>query len=114
MPEPLQVELPPDEGPWVAICLATYNPPPELFRRLRSQLVEVLRAARAIERVYSPCKINFANSSTHMGQIFGGSDVAINNQFNLDYYPLPVWGVDPNSLPTVSYNVDINYKRETQ
>jgi hypothetical protein len=64
--------------------------------------------------VYSPCTINFANSSTHMGQIFGGSAVNINNKFTLDYTPLPVWGVDPNSLPTVNYNVDINYKREVQ
>jgi glycosyltransferase involved in cell wall biosynthesis len=30
-PEPLEVELPPAAGPLVAICLATYNPPLDLF-----------------------------------------------------------------------------------
>ncbi|HEY1522070.1 MAG TPA: glycosyltransferase [Solirubrobacteraceae bacterium] len=39
-PEPIRVELPPAEGPLVAICLATYNPPLELFRRQ----VESIRA----------------------------------------------------------------------
>jgi glycosyltransferase involved in cell wall biosynthesis len=39
-PEPLQVELPSADGPLVAICLATYNPPLALFQRQ----VESIRA----------------------------------------------------------------------
>ena len=39
-PEPLRVELPLAEGPLVAICLATYNPPLGLFQRQ----VESIRA----------------------------------------------------------------------
>lgn len=64
--------------------------------------------------LYNPCKISFANSSTHIGQIYGGSDVEIHNQFNMDYVPLPVFGIDPSSLPLARFNVSIVYKRETR
>jgi Tfp pilus assembly protein PilX len=64
--------------------------------------------------VYSPCNISFANNSDHLGQVFGGSSVAINNQFTMQFRPVPVWGVDPTSLPLLSYKIDIVYKRETR
>lgn len=64
--------------------------------------------------VYSPCNISFANNSDHLGQVFGGSSVAINNQFSMQFKPVPVWGVDPTSLPLLSYKIDIVYKRETR
>jgi Tfp pilus assembly protein PilX len=64
--------------------------------------------------LYNPCKITFSNSSTHVGQIYGGSDVEIDNQFNMDYVPLPIYGLDPSSLPLARYNVSIVYKRETR
>ena len=64
--------------------------------------------------VYSPCNISFANNADHLGQVFGGSNVAINNQFTMQFRPVPVWGVDPTSLPLLSYKIDIVYKRETR
>jgi hypothetical protein len=63
--------------------------------------------------VYSPCDINYRNSSNHIGQIYGGSSVSIYNQFNMQFKPVPVLGVDPTSLPTLSYIPSIVYKRET-
>jgi hypothetical protein len=63
--------------------------------------------------VYSPCDISYRNSSNHIGQIYGGSAVTIQNQFNMQFRPVPVLGVDPTSLPTVSYVPSIVYKRET-
>lgn len=64
--------------------------------------------------VYSPCDISFSNNADHLGQVFGGSAVAINNQFSMQFKPVPVWGVDPTSLPLLSYKIDIVYKRETR
>lgn len=64
--------------------------------------------------IYSPCSISFANSSTHIGQIYGGSDVSIRNRFRLQYRPLPVFGIDPSSLPNRGYTPSIVYKRETR
>jgi hypothetical protein len=63
--------------------------------------------------VYSPCNVSYRNQSNHIGQIYGGSDVTIQNQFNMQFRPVPVLGVDPTSLPTVSYIPSIIYKRET-
>ena len=64
--------------------------------------------------VYSPCNISFSNNADHLGQVFGGSDVQINNQFAMQFKPVPVWGIDPTSLPLLSYEIDIVYKRETR
>ena len=64
--------------------------------------------------VYSPCDIAFSNNADHLGQVIGGSDVAINNQFSMQYRPVPVWGIDPTSLPLLSYKIDVVYKRETR
>ena len=64
--------------------------------------------------VYSPCTISFSNNADHLGQVIGGSDVRINNQFSMQYRPVPVWGIDPTSLPLLSYKIDVVYKRETR
>ncbi|MEP6761426.1 MAG: hypothetical protein ABJA93_08685 [Sporichthyaceae bacterium] len=64
--------------------------------------------------IYSPCDISFSNNSDHLGQVYGGSAVAIHNQFSMQYRPVPVWGIDPSSLPLLSYKIDIVYKRETR
>jgi hypothetical protein len=64
--------------------------------------------------VYSPCNISFSNNADHLGQVIGGSAVAINNQFSMQYRPVPVWGIDPTSLPLLSSKIDIVYKRETR
>jgi Tfp pilus assembly protein PilX len=64
--------------------------------------------------VYSPCNISFSNNSDHMGQIIGGSNVSITNQFSMKFRPVPLWGIDPTSLPLLSYQIDVVYKRETR
>lgn len=62
--------------------------------------------------VYTPCDISFSNNSDHLGQVIGGGDVTINNQFAMQYREVPVWGVDPTSLPLLRYKIDIVHKRE--
>ena len=62
--------------------------------------------------VYSPCNIAFSNNSDHIGQVYGGSAVSINNQFSMQFKKVPVFGVDPTSTPLLSYKLDIVYKRE--
>ena len=64
--------------------------------------------------LYSACNIAFANSSHHIGQIYGGGNVQINNQFNLQFKEVGVVGIDPASQPTVGYNASVVYKRETR
>ena len=64
--------------------------------------------------VYTPCNIAFANNSRHTGQIYGGNNVQINNQFNLQFKEIGVVGIDPASQPTVGYNASVVYKRETR
>lgn len=63
--------------------------------------------------LYSPCDITYRNQSTHIGQIYGGSSVSIYNQFTMQYRPVPVFGIDPSSLPVQSYVPSVVYKRET-
>ncbi len=63
---------------------------------------------------YSPCAISISNNGTFTGQIYGGSDVTINNQFAMTYRPVPVHGVDLNSVPPVRFTPSVVYKRETQ
>jgi len=64
--------------------------------------------------IYSPCNISFSNNADHLGQVIGGSNVQINNQFSMQYRPVPVFGIDPTSLPLLSYKIDVVYKRETR
>ena len=64
--------------------------------------------------IYSPCNISFANNSTHIGQLYGGSDVSIRNRFRLQFRPLPLFGIDTSSLPNRGYTPSIVYKRETR
>ena len=61
---------------------------------------------------YSPCDISYANSGGSYGQVYSGSTLTTNNNFTLTYRQVPVWGVDPASQPTLSYKVDVVYKRE--
>jgi hypothetical protein len=62
--------------------------------------------------MYTPCNADIENHATELGQIYAGMQVNIDNNFDLYFKPLPVFGVDANSLPLLSYNVDITYKRE--
>ncbi len=63
--------------------------------------------------IYSPCDVNYSNLSMQVGQIYGGSSVSVVNQFTMQFRPVPVLGIDPTSLPTVSYTPSVVYKRET-
>lgn len=63
--------------------------------------------------LYSPCPIRKANLSAIVGQVYGGSTVSVDNQLDMTYYPLPVWGgIAATSNTVKSYSVDVMYKRE--
>lgn len=61
---------------------------------------------------YSPCSIVYANNGGSYGAIYSGGTVSTSNQFSLTYRPIAVAGIDPATQPTLSYKVDIIYKRE--
>ena len=63
---------------------------------------------------YSPCDISADNQQATKGQVYGGSNVAIQNNFTLSYVPVPVTGVANSTALPLGYNVDIVYKRETK
>ena len=63
--------------------------------------------------LYSPCSIRKANKSEIIGQIYSGSTLNVDNQLDMNYVPMPVWGgLDATSDVVESYSVDILYKRE--
>lgn len=62
--------------------------------------------------IYSPCTISLSNNSSQIGQVYGGSDVSIQNKFTMQFIKVPVFGIDPTSTPVLSYKLDIVYKRE--
>ncbi len=64
--------------------------------------------------VYTPCNLSFSNNADHLGQVIGGGQVSINNQFAMQYREVPLFGIDPTSLPLLSYKIDVVYKRETR
>lgn len=63
---------------------------------------------------YTPCNITIANNQATTGQIYGGSDVNIANQFTLTYTPVPARGVVNSTALPIGYAADIVYKREEQ
>ena len=63
---------------------------------------------------YSPCNISAANQQATKGQVYGGSNVAIQNNFTLSYVPVPVTDIQNSTALPLGYNVDIVYKRETK
>lgn len=67
--------------------------------------------------LYSPCAIRKANQSTLVGQVYSGSTVSVDNQLDMTYSQLPVWGGlagITNSTQIASYNAQTMYKREAQ
>lgn len=62
--------------------------------------------------LYSPCSIYFENRSPHIGQVYSGTDVFIQNNFDLQYRPLPVFGVVNAGGDVRGYALDIIFKRE--
>ncbi len=64
--------------------------------------------------LYSPCTVRKANKSEIVGQVYSGSTMQIDNQFDMQYIPMPVWGGLANSTDKIkSYSIDVLYKRET-
>lgn len=62
--------------------------------------------------MYSRCTISISNNSDINGQIYSGNQLDASNSFDLQYRPLPVFGLDPSSSPMSSYRLDVIYKRE--
>jgi len=62
--------------------------------------------------MYTPCNADVENQSDQIGQVYAGMQVNIDNKFDMQFKPLPVFGVDQTTVPLISYDVDITYKRE--
>ncbi|KQY25100.1 hypothetical protein ASD16_06575 [Cellulomonas sp. Root485] len=63
--------------------------------------------------LYSPCAIRKANQSTIVGQVYSGSTLSVDNQLDMAYVPLPVWGGIASQASIDSYSIQILYKRES-
>ncbi|WP_456824650.1 hypothetical protein [Cellulomonas sp. P5_E12] len=63
--------------------------------------------------LYSPCAIRKANQSTLVGQVYSGSTVSIDNQLDMAYVSLPIWGGIASQATIDSYSIDILYTRES-
>ena len=63
--------------------------------------------------VYTPCNVTINNNQTHVGQIYGGGNVTVTNQFNMNFKPLNVPGAVGGSggAPT-AYSILLSYIRE--
>ena len=64
--------------------------------------------------LYSPCVIRKANLSTLTGQIYSGSSVQLDNQLDMIYEPLPVYGVTDASGNGQQWKSGLLLKRESQ
>jgi len=64
--------------------------------------------------LYTPCSISVDNHNDHFGQIYAGETTSISNHYDMQFRRLPIWGVDPGSLATLAYRIDIIFKREVQ
>lgn len=62
--------------------------------------------------MYSPCSISIAQNSNLYGQIYSGSNLDASNSFDLTFRKVPVFGIAVESKPTLSYRIDVIYKRE--
>jgi type II secretory pathway pseudopilin PulG len=63
--------------------------------------------------LYSPCTIRKANKSEIVGQVYSGSAMSIDNQLDMKYIPMPIWGGLANSSDSIeSYSINVLYKRE--
>lgn len=63
--------------------------------------------------LYSPCAIRKANQSTIVGQVYSGSTVSVDNQLDMAYVSLPMWGGIASQSSIDSYSIEIMYKRES-
>jgi Tfp pilus assembly protein PilX len=65
--------------------------------------------------IYTPCGSYMANNAEFNGQIFGGGDISVNNQFTMQFtqVPMPAESVtDPGGGGISGYTLDVVYKRE--
>lgn len=62
--------------------------------------------------MYTPCDASISNHATDFGQVYGGGKVTIDNNYDMTFKPMPVFGIDSSSLPTLSYNLSVVFKRE--
>jgi len=58
--------------------------------------------------VYTPCDVKFTNATGINGQIIGGRDISITNDFRMGFAPIDI----PGLVQTGGFNVDIAYFRE--
>jgi hypothetical protein len=66
--------------------------------------------------IYTPCNMAMANNTTFAGQIFGGGDVNVNNQFAMQFDPvsMPAGTITVNGGDINGYTLDVVYKREAR
>jgi Tfp pilus assembly protein PilX len=69
-------------------------------------------SSQVIMLAYTPCNLTFSNNSRHVGQVYGGGTVTLENRFSLDYRPVPVYGTSFSSGAIRNFKVEILYKRE--
>lgn len=63
--------------------------------------------------IYSPCGVRYSNNQTTIGQIYGGRQVEIYNNFTMTFRPVPVpGGVVSGGGSSSGYTVGLIYKRE--
>lgn len=63
--------------------------------------------------LYSPCVVRKANLSTLTGQVYSGASVSLDNQLDMIYEPLPVYGVTDASGNTQQWKSGLLAKRES-
>ncbi|ADG74725.1 hypothetical protein Cfla_1828 [Cellulomonas flavigena DSM 20109] len=64
--------------------------------------------------LYSPCAIRKANQATLVGQVYSGSTLSVDNQLDMKFKPLPIWGGLTATAGVTSYSSEVLYKRESQ
>ena len=63
--------------------------------------------------IYTPCSVTINNNQSEVGQVYGGGNVTITNQFNLNYRSLTVPGaVGGSGAAPTSYSIGLIYMRE--
>lgn len=64
--------------------------------------------------LYTPCTTSVSNNATFTGQIYAGGDINVNNQFTMQFapVPMPAGTVVTSGGDTTGYTLDVVYKRE--
>ncbi len=63
--------------------------------------------------LYSPCAVRKANQAALVGQVYSGSTLSVDNQLDMTFVPLPVWGGLTAQSGVTSYSAEVLYKRES-